>query len=184
MRYQSLGKSGLRVSQLCLGTMTFGDNWGWGASKEESRKIFDQFTEAGGNFIDTANRYTDGNSETFLGDFLASNRQKFVLGTKYSLSVNPDDPNVGGNHRKSMVQVLEASLKRLKTDYVDLYWLHAWDFMTPVEEVMRGLDDLVGPAKSFTLAFQTRRHGLFQEQIPLPSYNAGHPLLPFRFSII
>jgi len=147
MRYQLLGKSGLRVSQLCLGTMTFGDNWGWGASKEESKKIFEQFVEAGGNFIDTANRYTEGNSETFLGEFLASNRQRFVLGTKYSLSVNPDDPNGGGNHRKSMVQALEASLKRLKTDYVDLYWLHAWDFMTPVEEVMRGLDDLVRAGK-------------------------------------
>jgi aryl-alcohol dehydrogenase-like predicted oxidoreductase len=147
MRYQLLGNSGLRVSQLCLGAMTFGNNWGWGASKEESRNIFVRFAEAGGNFIDTANRYTEGNSETFLGEFLASNRQRFVLGTKYSLSVNPDDPNGGGNHRKSMVQALNASLKRLKTDYVDIYWLHAWDFLTPIEEVMRGLDDLVRAGK-------------------------------------
>jgi aryl-alcohol dehydrogenase-like predicted oxidoreductase len=123
MKYKLLGKSGLRVSELALGTMTFGENWGWGASKEESRRIFEAYVEAGGNFIDTANRYTDGTSERFVGEFIA------------------------GNHRKNMIQSVEASLKRLGTEYLDLLWVHFWDFMTPVEKVMRGLDDLVRSGK-------------------------------------
>ncbi|MEK7785776.1 MAG: aldo/keto reductase [Chloroflexota bacterium] len=147
MRYKLLGHSGLRVSELALGTMTFGEEWGWGASKEESRKIFDAFAEAGGNFIDTANRYTNGTSEKYVGEFIAADRERFVLATKYSLFMRRDDPNASGNHRKNMVQALEASLKRLNTDYIDLYWVHAWDFMTPVEEVMRALDDMVRAGK-------------------------------------
>ncbi|HEX6509905.1 MAG TPA: aldo/keto reductase [Chloroflexota bacterium] len=147
MRYKLLGKSGLRVSQLCLGTMTFGETWGWGASREESRAIFDAFVEAGGNFIDTANNYTDGCSETYVGECIASERERFVVATKYSLSTRKDDPNGGGNHRKNMTQALEASLKRLGTDYIDLYWLHMWDFMTPIDEVMRALDDMVRAGK-------------------------------------
>jgi aryl-alcohol dehydrogenase-like predicted oxidoreductase len=147
MRYKLLGKSGLRVSELCLGTMTFGETWGWGASKDISRAIFDAFVEAGGNFIDTSNNYTDGTSEQFVGDFVASDREHFVVATKYTLSTRKADPNAGGNHRKNMVRSLEASLKRLKTDYVDLLWLHMWDGMTPVEEVMRALDDLVRAGK-------------------------------------
>nr|HMQ54595.1 aldo/keto reductase [Anaerolineae bacterium] len=147
MRYKLLGRSGLRVSELALGTMTFGEEWGWGASKEESKKIFDAYAEAGGNFVDTANRYTEGTSEKFVGDFIAADREHFVVATKYTLFMRRDDPNFSGNHRKNMVQALEASLKRLKTDYVDLYWVHAWDYTTPVEEVMRGLDDLVRSGK-------------------------------------
>jgi aryl-alcohol dehydrogenase-like predicted oxidoreductase len=147
MRYKLLGKSGLRVSELCLGTMTFGEEWGWGASKEESQKMFDAYVQAGGNFLDTANHYTAGTSEKFLGDFIASDREHFVVATKYSLNQRPTDPNAGGNHRKCMIQALHASLKRLNTDYIDLYWVHAWDFMTPVEEVMRGLDDLIRAGK-------------------------------------
>ena len=147
MRYKLLGKSGLRVSELALGTMTFGEDWGWGASKEESKKIFDAYAEAGGNFIDTANRYTNGTSEKFVGEFIASDRGHFVLATKYSLFTRHGDPNAAGNQRKNMVQSLEASLKRLNTDYIDLYWVHAWDFMTPVEEVMRALDDMVRAGK-------------------------------------
>ncbi|MFQ5616875.1 MAG: aldo/keto reductase [Anaerolineales bacterium] len=147
MRYKLLGKSGLRVSELCLGTMTFGKDWGWGTTKEESRKVFDAFVEAGGNFIDTANRYTNGTSEKFVGEFIASDRERFVVATKYTLFMRRDDVNASGNHRKNMVQSLEASLKRLDTDYVDLYWVHAWDFMTPVEEVMRALDDMVRAGK-------------------------------------
>lgn len=147
MRYKLLGKSGLRVSELCLGTMTFGEVWGWGASQSESHKIFDCFVEAGGNFIDTSNNYTDGVSEQYVGECIASDRDHFVLATKYTLSMRKDDPNGGGNHRKNMVQALEASFKRLRTDYIDLYWLHMWDFMTPIEEVMRGLDDLVRAGK-------------------------------------
>ena len=147
MRYKLLGKSGLRVSELCLGAMTFGDDWGWGASKNESRKVYETFLEAGGNFIDTANVYTEGSSERFLGEFMAEHREKVVLATKYTLSGALQDPNSAGNHRKSMMQAVEASLKRLKTDYIDLYWLHCWDFFTPVDEIMRAFDDLVRQGK-------------------------------------
>ncbi len=151
MKYKLLGKSGLRVSELCLGTMTFGEDWGMGASQDESSKIFDAFVEAGGNFIDTANGYTDGTSEKFVGELIASQREKFVVATKYSFPLRMmeagKDPNASGNHRKNMVQSLEGSLKRLNTDYIDLFWLHAWDFMTPVEEIMRALDDMVRQGK-------------------------------------
>jgi len=151
MRYKLLGKSGLRVSEICLGTMTFGEEWGWGASIDESRQIFDTFVEAGGNFIDTANGYTDGSSEKIVGEFIANDRERFVVATKYSFPLRMGDkvgnPNGSGNHRKNMMQSLEGSLKRLNTDYIDLFWLHAWDFMTPVEEVMRAFDDMVRQGK-------------------------------------
>jgi aryl-alcohol dehydrogenase-like predicted oxidoreductase len=147
MRYKLLGKSGLRVSELALGTMTFGEEWGWGASKQESQQIFQAYAEAGGNFIDTANRYTEGTSEKFVGEFIASDRDHFILATKYTLFMRRDDPSFSGNHRKNMLHSLEASLKRLNTDYIDLYWVHAWDYLTPVEEVMRALDDLVRVGK-------------------------------------
>jgi aryl-alcohol dehydrogenase-like predicted oxidoreductase len=147
MRYKLLGNSGLRVSELCLGTMTFGEDWGWGSTKDESRKIYDAFLEAGGNFIDTANVYTNGTSERLLGEFMHGQRERVVLATKYTNAAPGTDPNAAGNHRKSMVQALEASLKRLKTDYIDLYWLHIWDQITPIEEVMRAFDDLVRQGK-------------------------------------
>ena len=147
MNYKLLGKSGLRVSELALGTMTFGEEWKWGANKEESKKVFDAFANAGGNFIDTANRYTEGTSEKFVGDFIASDRDHFVVGTKYTLFTRKDDPNFSGNHRKNMMHSLDASLKRLKTDYIDLYWVHAWDFTTPEEEVLRALDDMIRAGK-------------------------------------
>jgi aryl-alcohol dehydrogenase-like predicted oxidoreductase len=147
MKYRLFGNSGLRVSELSLGTMTFGEDWGWGASKDESRKIYDAYRKAGGNFVDTANLYTNGSSENLVGDFIHDHRQSVVLATKYSNAMAGDDPNAAGNHRKSMVQALEASLRRLKTDYIDLYWLHIWDQMTPVEEVMRAFDDLVRQGK-------------------------------------
>ena len=153
MNYQLLGRSGLRVSDLCLGTMTFGEDWGWGSAKDESRKIYNAFRAAGGNFIDTANVYTNGSSETLLGEFMQGHREEMVLATKYTnaasvLSGKPGtDPNAGGNQRKNMVQSVEASLKRLGTDYIDLYWLHIWDGMTPAEEVMRAFDDLVRSGK-------------------------------------
>ncbi len=147
MRYKLLGRSGLRVSEICLGTMTFGEDWGWGAAEGECRRIWDAFAEAGGNFIDTANHYTNGSSERIVGELLGGERERFVVATKYTLNARPEDPNGGGNSRKSMVQSVEASLKRLGTDYIDLYWVHAWDFMTPVDEVMRGLDDLVRAGK-------------------------------------
>src|SRR5207249_9717654 len=135
MRYRLLGNSGLRVSELCLGTMTFGEDWGWGASREEARKLYKVFRETGGNFIDTANVYTNGASETLLGEFMAGDRESVVLATKYTNAPPGTDPNAAGNHRKSMMQAIEGSLKRLKTDYIDLYWMHIWDRVTPVEEV-------------------------------------------------
>src|ERR1700720_1413426 len=147
MKYRLFGKSGLRVSEAALGTMTFGQERGWGAPKDESRKVYDAFREAGDNFIDTANIYTDGTSESFLGEFLEGHRDSVVLATKYSNAAPGNDPNAAGNHRKSMMKAVEASLKRLQTDYIDLYWVHIWDGITPVEEVMRGLDDLVRQGK-------------------------------------
>jgi len=147
MNYKLLGKSGLRVSELALGAMTFGEEWKWGASKEESKKVFDAFADTGGNFIDTANRYTEGTSEKFVGDFISSDREHFVVATKYTLFTRKDDPNFSGNHRKNMMQALDASLKRLNTDYIDLYWVHAWDFTTPEEEVLRALDDMIKAGK-------------------------------------
>jgi aryl-alcohol dehydrogenase-like predicted oxidoreductase len=154
MRYKLLGHSGLRVSELCLGTMTFGETWGWGASKTESKKMFDLFAKEGGNFIDTSVNYTDGTAEEFLGDFLKADRDHFVVATKYTLT-KPDntDPNGGGNSRKNMMKSIERSLKRLQTDHVDIYYLHMWDYMTPVEEIARGLDDLVRQGKVSYVAF-------------------------------
>jgi aryl-alcohol dehydrogenase-like predicted oxidoreductase len=147
MKYRLLGKSGLRVSEAALGTMTFGEEWGWGAPKAEARKIYENYRDAGGNFIDTANFYTGGTSEKFVGEFIQEDRKSIVLATKYSNAAPGTDPNAAGNHRKSMIQAVDASLKRLQTDYIDLYWVHIWDEITPVEEVMRGLDDLIRQGK-------------------------------------
>jgi aryl-alcohol dehydrogenase-like predicted oxidoreductase len=147
MNYRLFGKSGLRVSEISLGTMTFGEDWGWGTGKDEARQIYDAYRAAGGNFLDTANVYTNGTSEEFVGEFIQDHRQEVVLATKYTNAGPGKDPNASGNHRKSMVQALEASLRRLKTDYVDLYWMHIWDKMTPVEEVMRAFDDVVRQGK-------------------------------------
>src|ERR1700723_1258453 len=147
MKYRLLGKSGLRVSEASLGTMTFGDEWGWGSPKAEAQKVYETYREAAGNFIDTANFYTNGTSETFLGEFMRGHRESIVLATKYSNAAPGNDPNAAGNHRKNMMQAVEASLKRLQPDYIDLYWVHIWDEITPVEEVMRGLDDLVRQGK-------------------------------------
>lgn len=147
MRYKLLGNSGLRVSEVALGTMTFGEDWGWGASIEECGRLLETFTEAGGNFIDTADAYTAGSSERFLGELLQGRREEFVLASKYTLSRNPRDPNAAGNHRKNMVGALEASLRRLNTEYLDVLWVHIWDFVTPIEEVMRALDDQVRAGK-------------------------------------
>jgi aryl-alcohol dehydrogenase-like predicted oxidoreductase len=147
MRYRLLGRSGLRVAEIALGTMTFGETWGWGASKDESRRIFEAYVDAGGNFIDTACNYTDGESERFLGEFLEGDRDRFVVATKYTLTSRRADPNAGGNHRKNMLRTLETSLGRLRTEWVDLLWLHMWDGMTPIDEVLRALDDLVSAGK-------------------------------------
>ena len=147
MKYRLLGKSGLRVSEAALGTMTFGDDWGWGAAKEEAQKVYETYREAGGNFIDTANFCTNGTSERFLGEFVKGHRASVVLATKYTNAAPGSEPNAAGNHRKNMMQAVEASLERLQTDYIDLYWVHIWDQITPFEEVMRSLDDLVREGK-------------------------------------
>lgn len=158
MRYQLLGKSGLRVSELCLGTMTFGEDWGWGADQATCQAMFDHFVNEGGNFIDTANLYTNGTSEKYVGEFIQSDREHFVVATKYSLieQANNNDPRIrpnhSGNSRKNMLHTVEASLKRLKTDYIDVLYLHAWDYLTPVEEVMRAMDDLIRQGKVNYLA--------------------------------
>ncbi|MBC8042072.1 MAG: aldo/keto reductase [Rhizobacter sp.] len=147
MNFKTLGKSGLRVSEISLGTMTFGEEWGWGSGKEESKKIFDAYADAGGNFIDTANLYTGGTSEKYVGEFMHARRAEFVVATKFTFSSNPKNPNAGGNHRKSMIEAVEASLKRLGTDYIDLYWAHRYDPLTPIDEMMRAFDDLVRQGK-------------------------------------
>ncbi|MGO1070109.1 aldo/keto reductase [Lysobacter sp. CA199] len=145
--YRLLGRSGLRVSPLSLGAMTFGNDWGWGAEEAEARRIFDTYLERGGNFIDTANQYTNGSSERLVGKFAQGRRDELVIATKYTLTGRPKDPNAGGNHRKSMVRSVEDSLRKLDTDYIDLLYLHAWDATTPVEEVLRAMDDLVRAGK-------------------------------------
>ena len=143
MNYKLFGQSGLRVSELCLGTMGFGTEWKWGADKEASKQIFDAYAKAGGNFLDTANRYTEGTSEKFLGEFVASNRDHFIVATKYSLRDRAGDLNFAGNHRKNLMRSVRESLKRLNTDFIDVLWVHAWDSWTTTEEIMKGLEDLV-----------------------------------------
>jgi aryl-alcohol dehydrogenase-like predicted oxidoreductase len=147
--YSLLGRSGLRVAPLCLGAMTFGTEWGWGSDEDTVRGIFRRYLETGGNFIDTADGYTGGRSEEMLGRLMkeAGNRDRIVLATKFTFNDSPGDPNAGGNGRKNIFRALEGSLRRLQTDYVDLYWLHVWDGMTPVEEVMSTLDALVRSGK-------------------------------------
>ncbi|MFA7585542.1 MAG: aldo/keto reductase [Novosphingobium sp.] len=148
MRYSILGRSGLRVSQIALGTMTFGDGADWSRPESECRPVFDAYVEAGGNFIDTANMYTGGESERMIGRFVASDRERFVIATKYA-NAPPGrlDPNEAGVHRKNIIQSVDKSLARLGVEYIDLYYAHFWDFTTPVEEVMRAFDDLIRAGK-------------------------------------
>lgn len=145
--YRLVGRSGLRIFPLSLGTMTFGTGWGWGADGDESRRIFDVYVERGGNLIDTAVNYTDGESERLVGKLIAPHRDRLVLSTKYTMSRRAGDPNAGGNHRLNMIRSVETSLRQLDTDRIDLLYVHAWDFTTSPEEVMRGLDDLVRSGK-------------------------------------
>lgn len=145
--YSLLGRSGLRVSPLSLGTMTFGTEWGWGSPEETAGAILDRYLDAGGNFVDTADGYTNGKSEELVGKFLEGRRDRVVLATKFSFNTHPGDPNAGGNGRKNLMRALEDSLRRLRTDYIDLYWLHAWDTLTPIEEVLYSFDTLVRSGK-------------------------------------
>jgi aryl-alcohol dehydrogenase-like predicted oxidoreductase len=154
--YVTLGNSGLRVSPLCLGAMTFGEEWGWGTSVPESEAILARFLDRGGNFLDTANGYTLGHSETIIGDYFArerGRRDRVVIATKFFTNLFPGDPNGGGASRKSLTAACESSLRRLRTDYIDLYWMHAWDHHTPIEETMRALDDLVRSGKVRYIGF-------------------------------
>jgi aryl-alcohol dehydrogenase-like predicted oxidoreductase len=148
-QYVTLGRSGLRVSPLALGTMTFGTEWGWGSEPVVARQVFDGYIEQGGNFIDTADGYTNGKSEELLGHFIAERglRERLVLATKFTFNADPVNPNAGGNGRKNIYRALEGSLRRLKTDYIDLYWMHVWDMVTPVEEVLSTMNDLVRAGK-------------------------------------
>ena len=148
--YVTLGRSGLRVSPFCLGAMTFGEDWGWGSTVADSEAIIATFLERGGNFIDTANGYTRRHSERIIGDFIAhdrSRRDRIVIATKFFSNLYLGDPNGGGTSRKAIVASCEQSLRRLQTDYIDLYWMHAWDRHTPIDETMRALDDLVRAGK-------------------------------------
>lgn len=154
--FVTMGRSGLRVSPLCLGTMTFGPDWGWGSSVEESFAVLERYREFGGNFIDTANIYTKGHSEKILGDWFQAHpgvRDRMVLATKFVATLYPSDPNAGGAGRKAIVAALEQSLRRLRSDYIDLYWMHAWDRYTPIEETMQTLDDLVRAGKLRYIGF-------------------------------
>ena len=145
--YRLLGRSGLRVSPIALGTMTFGQDWGWGADASEARRIFDLYVDHGGNFVDTAVNYTDGASERIVGEFIKDKRDRIVLATKFTMARQPGNPNSGGNHRLNMLRSVEQSLRQLNTDRIDLLYLHGWDMTTQPDEVMRGLDDLVRSGK-------------------------------------
>ncbi len=147
MNYRFFGRSGLRISELALGTMTFGEAWNWGAPQKESEAILDAFLDRGGNFVDTANVYTNGESEAFLGAAMGARRGRIVLSTKYTLARGSGDPNSGGSQRKNLRESIDESLRRLGTDYIDIYWVHIRDKYTPAEEVMRALDDAVRAGK-------------------------------------
>ncbi|WP_229566035.1 aldo/keto reductase [Rhodococcus sp. RDE2] len=151
MAQRVLGSSGIRVSELCLGAMTFGTGWGFGADEETSRRVYDDYRAAGGNFVDTANNYTNGASEEILGRFIASERDEVVVSTKYTLPTDPRDVNSGGSNRKSLRRSVETSLRRLGTDHLDVLWVHAWDRCTPAEETLRALDDLVRSGKVLSI---------------------------------
>lgn len=147
LRYRLLGPTGLRVSEICLGTMSFGDQWGFGADEATSHQVLDAYAEAGGNFLDTANKYHGGQTEEIVGKWLEGKRDRFVVATKYTLAMDHSDPNTAGSHRKNLLRSIEDSLARLRTDYIDLLWVHAWDDLTPYEETMRALDDVVRAGK-------------------------------------
>ena len=180
--YTTLGHSGLRVSPLCLGTMTFGTEWGWGAEESVSRSLLNGYLEAGGNFIDTADGYTAGKSEEMLGKFISEQklRDRIVLATKFTFSADAANPNAGGNGRKNIHRALEGSLRRLQTDYVDLYWLHAWDTVTPVEEVVSTLNDLVRQGKILHYGFSDTPAWYLSRAYTLAETQGKDPLIALQ----
>jgi aryl-alcohol dehydrogenase-like predicted oxidoreductase len=184
MRYRLLGNSGLRVSEAALGTMTFGEEWGWGSGKDEARTIYDVFREAGGNFIDTANFYTGGTSESFLGEFMKNHRQSVVLATKYSNAEPGKDPNAAGNHRKSMVQAVEASFKRLQTDYIDLYWVTFGTKLRQLKRSCEGWTIWFARGRCCTSESLMPQRGGSRRRIHLPNCADGHPLSACRWNTV
>ncbi|MCE7010189.1 aldo/keto reductase [Kibdelosporangium philippinense] len=181
--YVTLGRSGLRVSPITLGTMTFGEDWGWGASAGESEKMLAAYVDRGGNSIDTANTYTNGHAEKIIGDYLAgrpSSRERLVLATKFFGNMYEKDPNGGGPSRKAIVQQLENSLRRLQTDYVDIYWLHNFDPVTPVEETMRALDDQVRAGKIRYVGFSDVPAWATAEAATLARWHGWSPIIALQ----
>ena len=181
--YVTLGRSGLRVSPFCLGTMTFGEDWGWGSNVEDSGRIFDRYVDLGGNFIDTANVYTNGHSEKILGDHLRgarAKRQRVVIATKFFGTMLNGDPNSGGAGRKALIAACDESLRRLQTDYIDLYWMHCWDVHTPIEETMRALDDLVAAGKVRYLGFSDTPAWKVMEAQMLARLRGWSPLIALQ----
>jgi aryl-alcohol dehydrogenase-like predicted oxidoreductase len=181
--FVTLGRSGLRVSPYCLGTMTFGERFGWGASVDESNAMFAEYLGRGGNFVDTANIYTAGHSERIVGDYLKANnirRDSIVLSTKFYCSLFPGDPNGGGAGRKALIQQCEASLARLQTDYIDIYWLHNWDQTAPIEETLRGLDDLVTVGKIRYVGFSDIPAWKTAEAQTIAHFRGWAPIIAFQ----
>ena len=185
-QYRLLGRSGLRVSPLSLGTMTFGSDWGWGADADEARRIFDTYVDRGGNFIDTSVNYTNGTSERMVGAFARERRERLVLASKFTMARDPGDPNSGGNHRLNMVRSVEQSLRQLDTDRIDLFYLHAWDFTTRPDEVMRGLDDLVRSGKVVYLGISNTPAWRVAEMQTLADLRGWAPLvaLEIEYSLL
>jgi aryl-alcohol dehydrogenase-like predicted oxidoreductase len=181
--YVTLGHSGLRVSPLCLGAMTFGEDWGWGSSVKDSEAIIDRFVERGGNFIDTANAYTRGHSEKIIGDHVgrhSAKRDRLVIATKFFSNLYIGDPNGGGANRKAIVAQCEQSLRRLQTGYIDLYWMHSWDETTPIEETMRALDDLVRDGKVRYIGFSDTPAWKCAEAQTLARFRGYAPLVALQ----
>jgi aryl-alcohol dehydrogenase-like predicted oxidoreductase len=181
--FVTLGHSGLRVSPLCLGTMTFGQDWGWGSSPQESVQILDRYLDLGGNFIDTANVYTKGHSEKIIGDHLGkatSKRHRAVIATKFFGSMLNGDPNSGGTGRKALLAACEESLRRLQTDYIDLYWMHCWDKQTPIEETMQALDALVSAGKVRYIGFSDTPAWKTMQAQMLAKFRGWSPLIALQ----
>ncbi|CAG8461925.1 10449_t:CDS:10 [Cetraspora pellucida] len=181
--YVLLGRSGLRISPLCLGTLTFGETFGIGSNYEVSKEVFDYYFEKGGNFFDTANMYNFGESERFLGEYIGDKRSQVVLGTKYSANstaLSPNvkyNPNAGGNHRKSLVENIDASIKRLGTGYIDLLYVHIWEYRTPIEEVMRSLDDVVRSGKVLYVAISDTPAWVFSRANTIAEFRGWSPFI-------
>lgn len=181
--FVTLGRSGLRVSPLCLGTMTFGQDWGWGSPPDEAARILDRYLDLGGNFIDTANVYTKGHSEKIIGDNLGkatSKRQRMVIATKFFGSMLTGDPNSGGSGRKAIAAACDESLRRLQTDYIDLYWMHCWDRNTPIEETMRAQDDLVAAGKVRYIGFSDTPAWKAMEAQMIAKFRGWAPLIALQ----